>query len=329
MFKQNRHYQHRASSIEHRASSIQYPMAKRTTSQEDRYSKALLRLGKVAPGASPVPNAKMLRVDHLRSNPRNPRLHFNKKTLEELGESLLNVGVIEPLVVRFSGGSDTEYEIVVGERRWRAAKLVGITELPCLVRELDDVHAFEIALSENVVREELSPLDEAKCYQHMLDMGMATSLRQIGRKLGLSHTRVQQKMNLLGLERDIQRLVATRVATPSSEMKITEGHARHLLRLESAEERRDVLNLIFQHNWSTRETQAEVARRLTAEEKPRNGTAKKKRSRQPRRDPTQTSVESSNGAVDIHIQYDDQSALVKELESLLKLARAGDLTRNE
>ncbi|MDP7135548.1 MAG: ParB/RepB/Spo0J family partition protein, partial [Planctomycetota bacterium] len=146
MFKQNRHYQHRASSIEHRASSIQYPMAKRTTSQEDRYSKALLRLGKVAPGASPVPNAKMLRVDHLRSNPRNPRLHFNKKTLEELGESLLNVGVIEPLVVRFSGGSDTEYEIVVGERRWRAAKLVGITELPCLVRELDDVHAFEIAL---------------------------------------------------------------------------------------------------------------------------------------------------------------------------------------
>ena len=221
-------------------------MAKRINSQEDRYSKALLRLGKVAPGASPVHNAKMLQVDQLRSNPRNPRLHFDKKTLEELGESLLNVGVIEPLVVRFAGDSDTEYESVVGARRWRAAKLVGIPELPCLVRELDDVHAFEIALSENVIREELSPLDEAKCYQHMLDMGMATSLRQIGRKLGLSHTRVQQKMNLLGLERDIQRLVATRVAAPGSAMKITEGHARHLLRLESLEERREVLALIFQ-----------------------------------------------------------------------------------
>jgi ParB family chromosome partitioning protein len=306
-------------------------MAKRTTaSQEDRYSKALLRLGKVAPGAGPVPNARMLRADQLRSNPRNPRLHFNKKTLEELGESLLNVGVIEPLVVRYVGGSDTEYEIVVGERRWRAAKMVGITELPCLVRELDDVHAFEIALSENVVREELSPLDEAKCYQHMLDMGMATSLRQIGRKLGLSHTRVQQKMNLLGLERDIQRLVATRVATPSGEMKITEGHARHLLKLESTEERKDVLSLIFKHNWSTRETQAEVARRLTGEEKPRNGTARKKRSKQARtRALTQTSVDSSNGAVDIHIQYDDQSTLVKELESLLKLARSGNLVGGE
>jgi len=307
-------------------------MAKRTTSQEDRYSKALLRLGKVAPGASPVQNAKMLRADQLRSNPRNPRLHFNKKTLEELGESLLNVGVIEPLVVRYVGGSDTEYEIVVGERRWRAAKLVGITELPCLVRELDDVHAFEIALSENVVREELSPLDEAKCYQHMLDMGMATSLRQIGRKLGLSHTRVQQKMNLLGLGRDIQRMVATRVASPSSEMKITEGHARHLLRLDSEEERRDVLSLIFKHNWSTRETQAEVARRLAGEEKPKNGTAQKKRPKQARaaqRPIAQSSVESSTGAVDIHIQYDDPNALVKELESLLKLARAGDLVGGE
>jgi len=302
-------------------------MAKRTISQEDRYSKALLRLGKVAPGASPLQNAKMLRTDQLRSNPRNPRLHFDKKTLEELGESLLNVGIIEPLVVRYAGGSDTEYEIVVGERRWRAAKLVGILELPCLVRELDDVHAFEIALSENVLREELSSLDEAKCYQHMLDMGMATSLRQIGRKLGLSHTRVQQKMNLLGLERDIQRMVATRVASPGGEMKITEGHARHLLRLDSAEERREVLNLIFRHNWSTRETQAEVTRRLSGEEKPRNGTATKKRSTQPRTPNalSQTSVESSNGAVDIHIQYDDQSALVKELESLLKLARSGDL----
>jgi ParB family chromosome partitioning protein len=303
------------------------------TKGTDRYSKALLRMGKMAPEAFPLQNAQMLRTDRIRSNPRNPRLNFDPQSLQELGESMLNVGIIEPLVVRHTGDPDGTYEIVVGERRWRAAKQVNIPELPCLVRELDDVQAFELALSENILREELSPIDEAKCYQHMLDMGIVASLREIARKLGVSHTRVQQKMNLLGLERGIQRLVATRVATPGTR-KITEGHARHLLRLPTDEERWQVLDLIFEHNWNTRETASEVSRRLNqpswdstpAPDEPTApvAPAKATRTRYQALSP-QTRVEPSLGTLDIRIQYDNQDSLVQELESLLRLAQAGVL----
>jgi len=308
---------------------------KTSTKATDRYSKALLRLGKMAPEAWPLQNAQMIRTSRLRSNPRNPRLNFDSRSLEELGESMLNIGIIEPLVVRHTEAPDESYEIVVGERRWRAAKLVNMPELPCLVRELDDVQAFELALSENILREELSPIDEAKCYQHMLDMGMATSLRQIARKLGVSHTRVQQKMNLMGLERAIQRRVATRVATPGEGDKITEGHARHLLRLHTNEERREVLDLILKNNWSTRETQAEVSHRLKGQkpqddapdtERPSKarGAPRTPRTRARRLSP-KTHVEPSSGSLSIQIQYEDPEALVEELEGLLTLARAGGL----
>ena len=302
----------------------------------DRYSKALLRLGKMAPEAWPLQNAQMIRTGHIRSNPRNPRLNFDPRSLQELGDSMLNIGIIEPLVVRHTEEPDGSYEIVVGERRWRAAKQVRIPELPCLVREVDDVQAFELALSENIIREELSAIDEAKCYQHMLDMGMATSLRQIARKLGVSHTRVQQKMNLLGLERAIQRRVATRVATHGERENITEGHARHLLRLPTNEERREVLDLILKNNWSTRETQSEVGRRLKGQPGPLDEAPDEERPPRARAAPgtprtrsrrlsPQTHVEPSSGALSIRIQYDDQEALVRELEGLLTLAKAGDL----
>jgi len=307
---------------------------KQNTKANDPYSKALLRLGKMAPGAWPLRNAQMLRVDQIRSNPRNPRLNFDPGSLQELGESILNVGIIEPLVVRYMGGQDGVYEIVVGERRWRAAKQVQIAELPCLIRELDDVQAFELALSENILREELSPVDEGKCYQHMLDMGMAASLRQIARKLGVSHTRVQQKMNLLSLEREFQRRVATRVATPGQNKKITEGHARHLLRLASTEERREVIDLIFAESWSTRKTESEVSRRLKGRRKKEKASAEPPvrptaAPRAPRRRAAplspQTHVEPSGDSLSIRIQYDDQEALVQELENLLNLAKSGKL----
>lgn len=302
-----------------------------TPEENDQYSKALLRMGKLAPDAWPIQNAQMIRVDRLQSNPRNPRLNFDEKSLDELGESMLNVGVIEPLVVRHVGGK--RYEIVVGERRWRAAKRMNITELPCLIRELDDVQAFELALSENIIREELSPLDEAKCYQHMLAMGMARSLREIARKLGVSHTRIQQKMNLLGLERVIQRHVATRVASPRQEKKITEGHARHILRLADPKDRRELLELIIQNNWSTRETQAYVRKKL--KEQPQKPPPRKKTTSHPgqKQAPQNASpalspqihVQPSKGALNIRIQYDEPDALVQELENLLELARSGNL----
>lgn len=309
-------------------------MPDKSAQDKDRYSKALLRMGRVAPEAWPLQNAQMIRVDKIQSNPRNPRLTFNLDSLKELGESMQNLGVIEPLVVRYVGGKQRMYEIVVGERRWRAAKKIHIPELPCLVRELDDVQAFEIALSENILREELTPIDEAKCYQHMLDMGMAHSLREIARKVGVSHTRIQQKMNLMGLEREFQRRLATRVSRPQQENCITEGHARHLLRLDTTEERREILDLILGNNWSTRQTEAEVSRRLKQRGTSHQNSGKRPpRSRTPGKpgpDPEQnlssnTQVEATRSGLAIHINYDDPEALVQELESLLHLARSGDL----
>lgn len=304
------------------------------TSEEDHYSKALLRMGRVSPESLPLQNAQMIRVDRLQSNPRNPRLMFNPSSLQELGDSMLNLGVIEPLVVRYVGGPDRMYEIVVGERRWRAAKQVNIPELPCMVRELDDVQAFELALSENILREELTSIDEAKSYQHMIDMGMAKSLRDIARKVGVSHTRIQQKMNLLELEREFQRLLATRVANGEA-TQLTEGHARHILRLSGLKDRREICKLILDNHWSTRQTAAEVARRLKAvEHSPESETESPSAPRTGRRPPRpfsrplspKTAVQRGHqGELDIHIEYDHPDALIQELESLLQLARSGKL----
>ncbi len=223
----------------------------------DKYSKTLLREGVI--GQEIVVRKDVCDIDiaKIRTSRNQPRLNIDRETLADLIRSIKKHGVIEPILVR---PKDDQYEIVAGQRRFEAAKEAGLTKLPCIVREMSDDEAFITALTENIQREDLSPVDEANSYRIMLERGMAKSEREIAKLLGVSHTRIQQKMNLLKLEPEIRNRVATRVATRKDEGKITEAHARRLLRVKDPKKRLDLFNQVTQKGLSVRELEQKVER---------------------------------------------------------------------
>ena len=178
-----------------------------------------------------VQDARSLRhmpIEMLRASPNNPRKHFAEADLDELAKSIRDKGLLQPLVVRPL--EQGEYEIVAGERRWRAAQRAGIHDVPVLIRELSDGEALEIALIENIQRSDLNPLEEARAYGMLLEQFLYTQ-QQLAESIGKSRSHVSNTLRLLTLPDSVRQQIEQGI--------LTAGHARALVATDSPAELAD------------------------------------------------------------------------------------------
>ena len=197
-----------------------------------------------------------IEVDLIRPGQQQPRTTFDQAKLEELAQSIRTTGVIQPLLVRPLGGV---FELVAGERRWRAAQLAGLARVPSIVRDIPDDKLLELALIENIQRAELNPVDEAKAYQRLIE-SLGLTQDQVAQRVGRDRTFVTNYLRVLRLPKDIQDLIEAE--------KITFGHARALLAVEDPVTQRRLAQKIVNQNWSVRETERRVKHIHQPEEKP-------------------------------------------------------------
>ena len=196
-------------------------------------------------------------VGALRPNSRQPRRRFDGESIAGLAESIRVSGVVQPLLVR--PGADGTYEIVAGERRWRAARAAGLPTVPALVREADEREALLLALVENVAREDLSPIEEARAYAVLQDE-FGLSLGDVAERVGRSKPTVSNRLRLLDLPDDVLGLLERGL--------LSEGHARAVLAVPDHEERRRLARRIVRQGLSVRAAER-AARWAGARTKPR------------------------------------------------------------
>jgi ParB family chromosome partitioning protein len=196
-------------------------------------------------------------VDAIQPNPLQPRRVFQDNRLEELAQSIRANGIIQPLVVRLVAG---HYQLVAGERRWRAAKLAGVDLVPVVVREIPEDRLLEITLIENIQREDLNPMETASAFAR-LSAETNLNAEQIGMRTGKDRSTVINLMRLLQLPPEIQQLI--------SEGKLTAGHGRCLLSLPKAELQREVSERAIAGGWSVRQVEQTCAR-MTAGKTPKH-----------------------------------------------------------
>ncbi len=185
-------------------------------------------------------------IELIEPNPEQPRNRFTEENLEELAQSIKVNGIIQPIVVRRRGG---KYQIVAGERRWRAAQRAEIDKIPSIVKEINDSKLLEIALIENIQRQELNAIEEAKAYRNLIE-NLSLTQEMIAERVGKNRTVITTHLRLLKLPKDIQDLV--------EEEKITAGHARALLMTDSLELQREIANRIISQTLSVRDTEKAV-----------------------------------------------------------------------
>jgi ParB family chromosome partitioning protein len=182
---------------------------------------------------------------------------FQAERLAELAQSIRTNGIIQPLVVRLAGG---RYQLVAGERRWRAAKLAGVEQVPVTVREIPDDRLLEVSLIENIQREDLNPIDTALAFS-TLASEFALSPEQIGQRTGKDRTTIINFLRLLQLSEDLQQLVAER--------RLSAGHARCLLTLPTVALQREVAEKAVAQGWSVRQTER-TTQKMMADRQPKH-----------------------------------------------------------
>jgi ParB family chromosome partitioning protein len=187
-----------------------------------------------------------IEIDLIQPGRQQPRTTFDQAKLEELAQSIRTTGIIQPLLVRPSGGL---FELVAGERRWRAAQLAGLARIPAIVRDIPDDNLLELALIENIQREELNPVEEANAYKRLIE-SLGLTQDEVARRVGRDRTFVTNYLRVLKLPTDIQGLL--------EHDKLTFGHARALLSVEDPATQRRLAQKIVKHNWSVRETERRV-----------------------------------------------------------------------
>lgn len=187
------------------------------------------------------PTEVKLKINEIEPNREQPRTKFDEDALEELAESIRQVGIIEPLIVQKRDGY---YEIIAGERRWRAAKKAGIKEVPVVIRDYTEREIMEIALIENVQREDLNPIEEAIAYQKLIK---EFNLKQdeVAERVSKSRATITNSMRLLKLDSRVQQMLIDDM--------ISSGHARTLLAIENGEEQYNIAMRIFDEKLSVRE----------------------------------------------------------------------------
>ncbi len=189
----------------------------------------------------------VIRISDIEVNKNQPRKVFDEAALQELSQSIASHGVIQPIVVKSCG--DGFYKIIAGERRFRAAKMAGLSEIPAIVRELDDKSAAEVAIIENIQRENLDPVEEATAYKTLMDVYGLTQ-EQLSERIGKSRPTVANILRVLDLPDEVLALVAKR--------KLSLGHAKVLMGVRYTSDMIALANKIVQTEMSVRETEREV-----------------------------------------------------------------------
>ena len=205
----------------------------------------------------------MVKISLIEPNRDQPRKDFNEEELQELAESIKNYGVLQPLLVQKKG---TSYELIAGERRWRAAKLAGLKEVPVVLREYSKQQAMEIALIENVQRADLNPIEEAQAYQQLVKEFHLTQ-EEIAARVSKNRATITNAMRLLKLDEEIQNLLIKGA--------ISSGHARAILSLEDKQLQKKAAKEVLDRRLSVRETEKLVKRLARASVEKNERTEKK------------------------------------------------------
>ena len=184
----------------------------------------------------------ILNIDDVLPNRFQPRIKFKEENINELAESIKEHGVIQPIVVR---KISDKYEIIAGERRYKAATLVGMKKVPCIVMNLNDNESAEVAVIENIQRKEMTSLEEAKSFKKILDKGYLTQ-DELAKRMGKSQSSIANKLRLLNLDELVQDAILNG--------KISERHARSILKLDNKEDQRKVLSEIIEKRLTVRQT---------------------------------------------------------------------------
>jgi ParB family chromosome partitioning protein len=213
-------------------------------------------------------NALIIAIDAIKPNPVQPRTVFRPDRLEELSASIKANGIIQPLIVRRVG---ERYQIVAGERRWRAAGMAGLTEVPVIVQDIADPKMLELALIENIQREDLNPIETAWAYDR-LGRELGLTQEQIGERTGKDRSSVTNMIRLLRLPEEVQLLLA--------EHRLAMGHARAILALDSAEEQIQMAEKASAQGLSVRQVEALVQEATSGDSK-QPGKAKREKVQDP------------------------------------------------
>jgi ParB family chromosome partitioning protein len=202
-------------------------------------------LDALLPSATPSGGAREVGISTIQQNPRQPRTHFDDSALEELATSIREYGIIQPLIVSQRGAD--RYELVAGERRWRAAQRAGLERVPVIVRETTQQQLLELALIENVQRADLNPIEEAHAYEALKgDFGLSDG--DIARRLGKgSREAIANTRRLLNLAPEAQQALLRQ--------QISAGHGRALLKLKESEQQQQALALMLADDWTVREAE--------------------------------------------------------------------------
>ena len=202
-----------------------------------------------------VEKEKFLNISEIEPNVSQPRKMFDEEQLGELAESIRRYGVLQPLLVQ---KKDKYYEIIAGERRWRAAKLAGVKEVPVIIKDYSTQEVMEIALIENIQREDLNPIEEAQAYQRLIK-DYRLKQDEVAEKVSKSRAAITNSLRLLKLDERVQEMVM--------EGKLSNGHARAIIGIEDGDQQYQVAQKIFDEQMSVRETE-KLMKNLNRPEKP-------------------------------------------------------------
>ena len=247
-----------------------------------------------------------LKIIDVEPNPDQPRKNFDKEALEALSESIKTHGVVSPILVRKA--ENGMYIIIAGERRWRASKLAGLKEIPCIIKDYSSEEVMEVALIENLQREDLNPIEEAEGYKKLMET-FSLNQEQIAEKVGKSRSAVANALRLNNLSSEIKKMV--------QDKKLSQGHARTLLPVEDKNLQLEIAERIIKEDLSVRQTEALVSSLLNKKPKkaqPKNSSSYKNVEKQ-LGDIFKTKVKISSGKNKGKIEFEFYSS--EDFERLL------------
>lgn len=253
-------------------------------------------------------------IEKIHPNPKQPRTHFNETELEELSESIREHGVLQPLLVRKKGD---EFEIIAGERRYQASKIAGLSELPVIIKDVDDQKMLELALIENLQRSDLNPIEEAKGYRQLIKASGMTQ-EALSKAVSKSRSAITNSLRLLDLPERVQELLF--------EGKLTAGHARAILAVPFEEQRIKLAEKVVADGLSVRATE-NLAPLFSVGETPKaprpvTPQSYKKAARVLRQVfNTNVRVKTTRGKNKIEIEFKDEDELARILEQVMETER--------
>ncbi len=205
-------------------------------------------LAAILPGSESLEDLQLIDINAIEPNPYQPRKKFSEKELKELAESIKTNGLLQPIIVRQI--SEDKYQIVAGERRWRACRIAGLTKVPAIVKDLEDSEMLQLALIENLQREDLNPIDEALAYKQLIEkFGFTQS--EIAQIVGKDRATITNTIRLLSLSEKVLEMLR--------DGKITEGHARVLLRIDDFKKQEEIALKVIEEGISVRQLEKMIA----------------------------------------------------------------------